>query len=140
VSVDATVTVEVRRTAGLTARRNELDGFAGAMTRLRGAYDALRQTYPVSDPPEMLVDAMQAGDRLGYHPEHAQEEIARLREVLPQAQAEVAEIQKGFAARMEEMAKQQAGIAAWPVDMEAQKRQRQEAAFRAKQLVTEANR
>ena len=45
-SVGANLTVEVRRAAGLTARRGELDGFAGAMTRLRSAYDALQQTRP----------------------------------------------------------------------------------------------
>ncbi|MGA3009226.1 MAG: DUF5110 domain-containing protein [Terracidiphilus sp.] len=43
-SVAAKVTVEVRR-AGETMRDNsELDGFAGSMTRLRGAYDSMRAT------------------------------------------------------------------------------------------------
>ena len=47
------MTIEVRRGGGLTARRGELDGFAGAMTRLRGAYDALNQTWPVPAPPDL---------------------------------------------------------------------------------------
>ena len=81
-SVATKVTVEVRRAEGLTARRGELDGFAGAMTRLRGAYDAMNQTWPVSEPPDTLVYAMQAGDRLGYHPENAQTEIAHFHDVL----------------------------------------------------------
>ena len=44
------MTVELRRASGMTARRGELDGFAGALTRLRGAYDAMDETWPVSDP------------------------------------------------------------------------------------------
>ena len=86
------VIVEVRRADGLTARRGELDGFAGAMTRLRGAYDAMHQTWPMSSPPDVLIDAMQSGDRLGYHPESAREELAHFHEVLPQAQAAVAKL------------------------------------------------
>ena len=63
------VVVEVHRAAGLTARRAELDGFAGSMTRLRAAYDALQKTSPITVPPDPLIDAMQTGDRLSYHPE-----------------------------------------------------------------------
>jgi alpha-glucosidase len=81
-SVAAKVTVEVRRAAGLTARRGELDGFAGAMTRLRGVYDSLQQTWPVAAAPDLLIDAMQTGDRLSYHPELATEEITHFHSVL----------------------------------------------------------
>jgi len=44
---------------------------------------------------------MQTGDRLGYHPERAVEEIAHLKKILPQAQAAVATIDAGFVARMD---------------------------------------
>jgi len=125
-SVEDRITVEVRRAVGLAAGRNELDGFAGAMTRLRGAYDALRQTFPVSDAPDILVDAMQAGDRLGYHPEQAQEEIVRFHKVLSQAQAAVAEIDKDLAQRTKE------------TDTDAQKQHRLDAAARAHRQVNEA--
>ena len=74
--VDQKVSIEVRRADGLTARRGELDGFAGAMSRLRGAYDALNTMSRMTSPPDPLVDAMQSGDRLGYHPEKATEELA----------------------------------------------------------------
>jgi alpha-glucosidase (family GH31 glycosyl hydrolase) len=100
-STSAKVTLEIRWTEGLTARRNELDGFVGIMTRLRGAYNALNDTLPVSSPPDILVEAMQTGDRLGYHPERAVEEIAHLKKILPQAQAAVATIDAGFVARMD---------------------------------------
>ena len=100
-SVAAKVTVEVRRAAGLTARRGELDGFAGAMTRLRGAYDAMQQTWPVAGPPDALVDAMQTGDRLSYYPERIAAELAHLHDALAQAQADVAALDKDFEQRLE---------------------------------------
>ena len=139
-SVAAKVTVEVRRTAGLTARRGELDGFAGAMTRLRGAYDAMHQTWPVSDPPDILVDAMQAGDRLGYHPERAQEEIARFHDVLPKAQAEIARIGADFAQHLKDYADRMAAGNWRPAgaDMETEKQRRADAMARAERLVAEA--
>ena len=139
-SVAAKVTIEVRRAAGLTARRSELDGFAGAMTRLRGAYDAMHQTWPVSDPPDILVDAMQAGDRLGYHPERAAEEIAHFHEVLPKAEANLAEIGSTFAQRLKDYADRMATSNWRPagMDMEAEKQHRLDAMARAQRLVQEA--
>jgi alpha-glucosidase (family GH31 glycosyl hydrolase) len=100
-STVAKVTVEVRRGEGLTAKRAELDGFAGKMARLRGAYDAMNETMPVSEPPDVLVEAMQTGDRLNYHPERAVEEIAHLQKILPQAQAAVTAIDAGFEVRLD---------------------------------------
>ncbi len=139
-SVEAKVTVEVRMAAGLTTRRGELDGFAGAMIRLRGAYDAMHETWPVSDPPNTLVDAMQTGDRMSYHPEKAQEEIAHFHEALPRAQAVIAEIGTTFTTRMEEYAKRFLAENWRPAiaDMEAQKQHRMDAMARAERLVMEA--
>jgi alpha-glucosidase len=140
-SVASKVTVVVRRTPGLIARRNELDGFAGAMTRLRGAYDAMNQTWPVSDPPEVLTDALQTGDRLSYHPENAQQEIARFHDLLPKAQGAIAQIRSTFASRMEEYAKRLMASNWRPAitDMEAQKKRRLDAVARAERLVQEAS-
>jgi alpha-glucosidase len=139
-SVAAKVTVEVRRFAGLTARRRELDGFAGAMTRLRGAYDAMHQTWPVSDPPDALIDAMQTGDRLSYHPEKAQEEIAHFHDALPKVQAAIAEIGATFTQRLEDYAKRLLADSWRPagLDMVAQKQRRTDAVARAERLGTEA--
>jgi alpha-glucosidase (family GH31 glycosyl hydrolase) len=95
--VDSKLTVEVRRPAGSRARRADLDGFAGAMTRLRGTYDALHQAGPMILPPDVLIDAMQSGDRLGYHPETAAEELVHFRQILPQAQAAVNAAAPAFA-------------------------------------------
>jgi len=140
-SVASKVTVEVRRAAGLTARRGELDGFAGAMARLRGAYDAMHQTSPASDPPDELVDAMQAGDRLSYHPENAQQEIAHFHAALPKAQAAIAQIGDGFAARVEEMLKRYSPERWLPtgINMQALKQSRLSAMARAEKLVKEVN-
>jgi alpha-glucosidase len=95
--VDKSILIEVRRDAGLLARRAELDGFAGSMTRLRGATQALRGVASLANPPDILVDLMQTGDRLGYHPERASEEIVRWRQRLATVRDAVAAIATGSA-------------------------------------------
>jgi alpha-glucosidase len=139
-SVAAKVTLEVHRAAGQTARRGELDGFAGAMTRLRGAYDMMRQTSPVSDAPDDLIDAMQTGDRLSYHPEAAVEEIAHFHEALPKAQVSLKEIDSGFAVRLGEYVKQMKAHPWVPVsvDYEAEGKRRQDAVAKAHLQADEA--
>ena len=118
------VIVEVRRAEGLAARRGELDGFSGAMTRLRGAYEAMHQSWPLSSPPDVLMDATQSGDRLGYHPERATEELAHFHDVLPQAQAAIQAIGQGFAQR--------------PPDAGPERQRRLDAMARAQKQVAEA--
>ncbi|HEV2325143.1 MAG TPA: DUF5110 domain-containing protein, partial [Terracidiphilus sp.] len=95
-STASKVIIEVHRAPGSVARRSQLDGFSGAMTRLRAAYDAMQQTWPVSAPPDALIDVMQTGDRLGYHPERAAEEIAHFHNELPKAQAAITAIALAF--------------------------------------------
>ena len=137
-SVESRVVIEVHRAAGLTARRSELDGFAGTMTRLRGAYDSMHQTWPVSYPPDVLVEAMQTGDRLGYHPERAQQEIEHLHELLPQTQAALDGIGKDFAQRMNDYAKRMSSSNWRPEEMESQKQHRLNAMARAEKQAAEA--
>ena len=93
-NVTAPIKIRVFRSAGLLSRRAELNGFAGAMTRLREAYDALNQTWPIAWSPDELIDAMQTGDRLGYFPQQAGEQLAHYREVLPKAVAKVKELER----------------------------------------------
>ena len=93
-SVSVPVTIHVARSPELFSRRAELDGFAGAMTRLREAYDALNQTFPISWSPDELTDVMQTGDRLSYRPELAGEQLTHYRTMLPQAIAKVNELAK----------------------------------------------
>ena len=142
-AVDQRVTIEVRRADGLTARRGELDGFAGAMSRLRGAYDALNTMSRMTAPPDPLVDAMQSGDRLGYHPEKATEELAHFHAAVPQAQSAVAAASKDVRQRIEETVK-------WaqdehknmggdtPLNGDAQRQRMLDALTRAERLVGEA--
>jgi len=93
-SVAQAVTIRVTRPGNLFARRAELNGFAGAMTRLREAYDSLNLTFPITWSPDELVDAMQTGDRLSYYPEQADAQLTHYRAVLPQAVAKVNELSK----------------------------------------------
>ena len=139
-STTGMVVVEVRRAAELTARRGELDGFAGAMTRLRGADDALQQSWPVASPPDVLIDAMQTGDRISYHPERAAEEIAHFHEVLPKAQAAVNALDAVFNEHVDEAMKQIGGANYANLDPAAERQRRLDDLHRAELLVAEAAR
>ncbi len=136
-SVSSKVTVEVHRAHDLAARRGELDGFPGAMTRLRGAYDAISQTWPASHPPDALVDAMQAGGRLSYHPEKAAEELAHFHQALPQAQAAVEEIGRDFAQRADQAIRHEHEDTR-PANVDASQQKRADAMARAQKQVSEA--
>jgi alpha-glucosidase len=69
------ITIE-RATDALTLR-SELDGFAGSVQRLRAAHDTLNQQWPLASSPDSLIDVMQTGDRIGYRPDTARDEMAR---------------------------------------------------------------
>ena len=83
------VEIRVKVSPELAARRSELAGVAGAMTRLRASYDALNQTWPLGWSPDDLTDAMQSGNRLTYHPELAGDELKHFHDVVLKAQAAV---------------------------------------------------
>jgi alpha-glucosidase len=137
-SVAAKVTVIVRRAAGLTARRAELNGFTGAMTRLRAAYDALQQTRPFASAPDPVIDAMQTGDRLTYRPERATTEIAHFRKMLPDAQSSVSSLEDAFLEQLNNNARRSSAANPGSPEFEAQKQRRIDAFKRAQQLVSEA--
>jgi alpha-glucosidase (family GH31 glycosyl hydrolase) len=96
------VSIVVRRTAELEKRGAELDDFAGTMTRLREAYDALNQTWPMGWSPDDLVDAMQTGDRLSYHPELAGEQITHLRAMLPKLAGAIDQLEKSLSEQQQQ--------------------------------------
>jgi hypothetical protein len=112
------------------------------MTRLRGAYDALQATSPVSGPPDALIDPMQTGDRLSYHPETAPAEIARFRQTLPKAQAAVAQIGAAFDSQLEDHLLRYSPERWLPggMNLPALKQSRREAMTRALKLAAEAGR
>ena len=123
-NVASKVIIEVHRAAGATANRLTLDGFAGAMTRFRGVYDALQKTWPVAAVPDVLIDAMQSGDRLGYHPERAQEELKHFHQVLPQAQSAVEKLSQSVKQRLDDYAKRLRDDNARASDVEVQRQLR----------------
>jgi alpha-glucosidase len=83
------VLIEVHRAKGSLATRAQTDGFAGSITRLRRAYDALNAGAPFGWSPDPLIDALQTGDRLSYQPQRAKEELVRFRMAYGQALTEV---------------------------------------------------
>jgi len=91
-----TKNILVRRSPDLERRRAELSGFAGALTRLREAYDSLNQTWPIGWSPDDLIDAMQTGDRLSYHPELAAVQIPRLYAMLPKVLGSIDDLSKNL--------------------------------------------
>ena len=81
-SVAQSVTVQVRIRPEMARNRAMLGGFAGKMTRLREAYTMYPERLAMAEglwSPDPLIDApMQAGDRMGYHPETAWAEVSAL--------------------------------------------------------------
>jgi alpha-glucosidase len=139
-STAAKVVVEVRRAKGLTAHREEIEGFAGKMTLLRDAYDAMQATGPVAGPSLALIDAMQSGDRLSYFPEKIESELKHLQEAMSQAQADVAALDKEFEKRLSDSSRRIGGSATAPADIESEKQKRRDALHRAEALLAEAAR
>jgi alpha-glucosidase len=137
-STAAKVVVEVRRAKGWSAQREKIDGFAGKMAFLRGAYDALQATGPVAGPSIALIDAMQSGDRLSYYPERIASELAHFQEALKQAQADVATLDKEFEKRLSDTSRRVGGATLAPADVESEKQKRRDALHRAEALLAEA--
>ncbi len=136
-SVAAKAIVEVRRAPGRSARRAELDGFAGLMTRIRGAYEALQLTGPVAGPSNALADAMQTGDRLSYYPERIDAELVHFHSALAQAQADVASLDKVFEQWLTDASRRIGGSTLAPADVESEKQKRRDALRRAEALLAE---
>jgi len=136
-STAARVVIEVKRSAGLAARRSELDGFNGAMNRLRATYDALNTTPPLAAPPDILIDAMQTGDRLGYHPEDAQKEIAHFHQAFSEAKVAVDKLVQDGTKRLDESGQRLHREAGTDIDMKAERQKRADALARAAKLVAD---
>ena len=72
------VSVKLRIDPQLAHSRSMLDGLPGKLPRLRETNDILNAAWPAAGSPDLLIDAMQTGDRIGYHPETAFAEVSRL--------------------------------------------------------------
>jgi Domain of unknown function (DUF5110) len=108
------IRINVRRPAGSLAKRAALDGFAGAVARFHNAYDSLNEASR-SGAPDPLIIAMQAGDRLSYHPETAQAEVARRKQESAEAIQSIEAMVAEFEAPGENRGKQS------PAQVESQK-------------------
>ncbi len=104
------VKIRITRAADLVARRSELDGFAGAMTRLRETYDTLNGVWPLGWSPDEVIDAMQSGDRLTYDPNSARAEISHYHAALIQATAKVQALTKGLSQEQKEQVARRVGV------------------------------
>src|SRR3984957_856852 len=82
VSVNSTLNISLRIGLDMARNRSLLDGFAGKLARLRETYDLLNANWPVAWSPDGLVSAMQTGDRIGYFPKIAIDEVSGLQEKL----------------------------------------------------------
>jgi alpha-glucosidase len=94
-------------------------------------------TPPVATPPDTLIDAMQTGDRLGYHPETAQKEIARFHELMPKAVAAVNTAVSEGRKRLVEFSQHPPSNDAG-VDIKAEIQKRTDALARAQSLISDA--
>lgn len=74
-SVHDRVQVSIHRPAALEAKSAELNGFAGAMTRYREAYDAINHAGMNQWATDLLIEAWQTGDRISYQPQTAEVEM-----------------------------------------------------------------
>jgi alpha-glucosidase len=83
------LTIHVHRSAAAMGRHKELDGFAGSIDRLRQAYDLLNTNYPLTWSSDELIRALQTADRITYHPETSQAELAAFPAALEQAYASI---------------------------------------------------
>jgi alpha-glucosidase (family GH31 glycosyl hydrolase) len=88
-SVHTRVRLEIRRSQGSLASRSRLDGFAGSIARLHGAYDSLNALWSGAWSPNILIDAWQTGDRITYRPQAARQEIERFPQVYKDSVAAV---------------------------------------------------
>jgi alpha-glucosidase len=81
-SLNSTLKISLRIEPEMAHKRALLAGFAGKLARLRETYDLLNANWPVAWSPDALVSAMQTGDRIGYFPKTALEEISGLQKKL----------------------------------------------------------
>jgi alpha-glucosidase len=82
VPVNSTLKLSLRIEPEMAHDRSLLDGFAGKLARLRETYDLLNANWPVAWSPDGLVSAMQTGDRIGYFPKSALDEVGGLQKKL----------------------------------------------------------
>ena len=95
--VNEPVVIVVHRQKGLFEARALLNGFTGAIARLRASLELLNSAWPTVLPPNVLIEAAQTGDRIGYAPETALSELQKFAGKYEQALSAVTELSKAAA-------------------------------------------
>jgi alpha-glucosidase len=86
------VEVLVKHAASLDAQAQLLDGVPGKLARLRRAMAVLNATWSKGWSPDILIEALQTGNRIGLKPSSALEELQKLRKILPEVLKQVGEM------------------------------------------------
>ncbi len=95
-NIHTATTVTVHRASGSLAARAQLDGFTGKVQRLKEAYEQISNDFPaVPATPDDLTIAMQTGNRIGYHPASARDEVAAFAKRYAAALTAVQQLQTG---------------------------------------------
>jgi len=92
--VNTSVIIVFHRKTGMLQQRALLNGFPGAIERLRTSLGLLNSTWPVVLPPNVLIEAAQTGNRIGYAPSTALTEMQQFADQYRQALASVTELHK----------------------------------------------
>ena len=78
-----------RRSAGA----EDVNGFAGKLTRVQAALHELEKSWPKGWAPDSLLDLSQTGNRMSIDPHTATEELKKFNEDLPKVIEEVRQLQ-----------------------------------------------
>jgi alpha-glucosidase len=96
-SVTSAVTIVFHRQKGLLQERAMLNGFPGAIERLRASLSLLNSAWPTALPPNVLIEAAQTGNRIGYEPGTARVELKKFAGSYEQALSALTELRKAAA-------------------------------------------
>lgn len=89
-AVSETIRVTVKKPAYAITAPHLFDGTQGRIARLRQAMTLINnKSWPKDWSPDVLVNAAQTGNRIGLHPENAQQELETLQKNLPKVMEEI---------------------------------------------------
>ncbi|MBI3406173.1 MAG: DUF5110 domain-containing protein [Acidobacteria bacterium] len=83
------VEVIVKHTTENQSQSKMVHGFRGKLARLRRSMDILNTTWPNNWSPDILIDAVQAGNRISLDPRTVSAEIEKLDRAIPQIISEI---------------------------------------------------
>src|SRR5260370_18963192 len=84
VSVSQAVEVNVQLAAGADPNSPLLDGVPGKLARFTKAMGILNHSWPHGWSPDLLIDAVQTGERISVNPANAHAELEKLQRNIPE--------------------------------------------------------